>query len=57
MNKEQFEKEIARLARRLQLLKLAREGSVDIRRVKVRTYKVRAHTVRAHTRVYYYKRK
>lgn len=56
MTDEEFKKEIARLRRRLELLKLARSGSAEIRRVKVRQYKVRAHVVRAHTRVYYRKR-
>jgi hypothetical protein len=56
MNANRFEKEMARLKRRLDLLKLAREGRADVERVHVREYTVREHKVRAHIRIYYRKK-
>jgi hypothetical protein len=55
VNDAEFKKEIARLNKRLELLRLARKGDVNIKKVYVRAYKVRAHTVKAHVRVFYYK--
>jgi hypothetical protein len=53
MSQAEYEKQMGRLRRRLQMLELARMGSAHVQKVKVRSYTVKQHTVRAHTRVYF----
>lgn len=56
MNNEEFQKEIKRLRRRLELLRLARSGDVNVKKIHVKGHKVRAHTVKVHTRIIYTRR-
>jgi hypothetical protein len=53
MSENEYQKQMARLRRKLQMMEMARTGNVAIQRVKVRQYTVSEHTVRAHTRLYY----
>jgi len=50
MTKTQFDKEIARLLRRVSLLRSARSGDVKLRRTVVKGHYVRRHWVEEHER-------
>ena len=51
MTREQFEREIARLLRRVELLRAAARGDARLARVDVRGHYVRRHWVEPHVRL------
>lgn len=53
MSDSEFQKQMALLRRRMELLGLARRGAADVLRVKVKEHTVPEHQVRAHVRVLY----
>jgi hypothetical protein len=52
MSQNDFDTAINALLRRVAMLKAARNGAVELRRVKVATYTVREHKVSSHYRYY-----
>lgn len=53
MSQSEFERQMAALKRRQELLRAHRNGLASVQAVKVRAFTVKEHKVRAHTRLYY----